>query len=750
MKIGFKTFDEDRTFIENKYHDTTKPFDGFRRYQYHGYEYDESTGLSDEELDTGLAKIADETKSEPRASIKSKLFEFVLDNTRIDANEHDYFACFYSWCRPIAKYTTALWGWNVWAGDTSNEDEATVTYFRKSGAAYTGLDYDHTVPDWDSLLTLGFDGILKRLAESYEKKQNDGTLTEKQEIFYRAAKREYEAIKRLLTRMAAYARGLGHEKAEITASSLECIRDGGAKTTFDALNMIYIYFMLSEHVDNYQVRSLGYGLDSTIEPYVKSDIASGRFSEEEISEFIAYFLMQFSAIGNYWGQPVYLGGTNLDGTSKVSDITRMILDVYDKIGIYNPKLQIKVNKNTPNDFLKKALEMIKGGNSSIVFINEEIIVRALMSGGTSYDAAVDSVISGCYEYKTKAGGVGISGSTFNALKFVELVFSQGYDERLGIQIGPRTKPIEEMTSFEEFYAAYREMHEAILDKTFELTRKKELTVHERNPAIMFSGTLPACARQLRDALDSAVNNGSGGSLNGLGSAVDALMGVYELVFEKKITTLTELRAALKANWVGYEKLRAMALSGKHKYGIGDPMADAYADAIHRFHAGLCKARKNSRGIPYGYELHSAREFINMGRDTGATPDGRLAGEETSKNASPTVGMDKKGVTALIKSATALDHALSNIGACLDVMLHPSAVMGDDGTDAFLAVLRTYMERGGASIHFNVFDAKILRDAQEHPEKYKNLQVRVCGWNVLWSNMEKSEQDAYIKRAESIV
>lgn len=123
--------------------------------------------------------------------------------------------------------------------------------------------------------------------------------------------------------------------------------------------------------------------------------------------------------------------------------------------------------------------------------------------------------------------------------------------------------------------------------------------------------------------------------------------------------------------------------------------------------------------------------------------------ETSKNASPTPGVDKNGVTALISSATTMDLSLSDSGACLDVMLHPSAVQGKDGLDVLYAVLYTYISKGGASIHFNIFNADILRDAQKHPEKYQNLQVRVCGWNVLWNNMNKHEQDAYIRRAENI-
>ena len=139
----------------------------------------------------------------------------------------------------------------------------------------------------------------------------------------------------------------------------------------------------------------------------------------------------------------------------------------------------------------------------------------------------------------------------------------------------------------------------------------------------------------------------------------------------------------------------------------------------------------------------------MGSRTEATPDGRFAGEETSKNASPAPGADKKGVTALIRSATAMDLSLCDSGACLDIMLHPSAVQGTDGLQALRGVLDTYMALGGASVHFNIFSSELLREAQKEPEKYRNLQVRVCGWNTRWVDMSESEQEAYIRRAESI-
>ena len=142
-------------------------------------------------------------------------------------------------------------------------------------------------------------------------------------------------------------------------------------------------------------------------------------------------------------------------------------------------------------------------------------------------------------------------------------------------------------------------------------------------------------------------------------------------------------------------------------------------------------------------------FVWQGEKTLASADGRCAGEELSKNASPSPGMDRNGATALINSATKLNPTLFPESFCLDIMLHPSAVEGNDGLTAMKALLDTYMKNNGMSMQINVFNSQVLRDAQENPDKYKNLQVRVCGWNVLWNNLSREEQDAYILRAENI-
>ena len=737
---------EDRNHIENKYHLADKPFDPYRRWSYHGYEYESSTGLSDSEMDEALSKYAEELFGQPRPIIKASLFAFVLDNTRIDVSEHDWFPGIWSWGRMTAKYTSDVWAGEVRAAFP--DESRRLSESAAAGADYGWLDFDYTVPDWDSLFSLGFKGILDRAAAARVRLSGQGLMTEKKNAFYDGIRIEYESIIRLFNRLADYAESKGTAKTAKIAASLRRLASGVPETSLDAMMMIYLYFILSESVDNYQVRSLGFGLDAALEPFRKKDISSGADTEEGIREKLACFLMQWSAIGNYWGQPFYLGGTNIDGSSKVCESSYLILDVYRELGIFNPKIQIKYGDSAPRDFIIKALEMIIAGSTSVVFCSEDHIVSSLMSLGATYEEAVDSLISGCYEYKVKNKSIGMGCLYPNLLKPVSLVFDNGFDTVSGRQIGPETGGIETFDTFGKFYQAYRTQLRFLLESDIEALDRTAIRVADVNPSLMYSATIPDCAGTLTDALDGGIGNTIDITAGGIGTAVDALMAVYELVYETRRVTLSELKAALDADWEGYEDLRGRALNCRHRYGNGDRLADSYAAAVMSFiGSDILAGRINSHGSKVILEAHSARAFIIHGEKTKATPDGRRKGDETSKNASPTPGSDRCGVTALIRSVTSLPIALCNNGLCLDVMLHRSAVKGPEGPSVLYALLESYRRGGGASIHFNIFDAGMLRDAQLHPDKYKTLQVRICGWNALWNTILKTEQDAYILRAE---
>lgn len=736
----------DRHYIENKYHRQDAPFDPYNRLAYHGYEYDPSTGMDDQQLHDGLENLYEETRAMDHALAKAKGFAFVLDHGRIDVSSHDYFFGFYNWARPLDK--TFIQKWNREVFDAMPEVQRIMEDYAQSGTAELWLDTEHVVPYWVDILELGFPGLLERTCR-YHKKHT--VLTDTQEAFFASIEIEYEAILRFLERLAAFADTHPSEKSELIAASLRSLKNGPPQNTYEALLLMYTYHVCGEYVDQYQVRSLGNGLDRSLYKFYKQDLDSGRFTRDEIKGFLAYFMLQYSAVGNYWGQPFYLCGTDFDETTDISQLTLDILDVYDSLDLYNPKIQIKIDYNTNPAITRRVLDMIRSGHSSFVFCCVPGIAKSLMSCyGATEEEARNCDISGCNEMHIRGKEACMISALPNAAKAIIYVFTNGVDTVTGKQIGLRTGDVSCFRDFDDFYQAFLMQFAHILDTILDTARAYEKYVSIINPSVLLSATIESSLEKAVDAYSFGVKYPTSSLLLcSFATTVDSILAVKELVFEKKLTTLMELRAALLKNWDGCEELRSAALNAEKKYGSGNPKADLYGAAFYRWFSTYVTGQKNSRGSVYKVGVPSTRHFITQGKQTEATPDGRKMGEECSKNVAPVIGMERGGVTAMMRSALSLQPWLFSEAYVLDVMLHPSAVSGEAGLNAMLGLLDMYMKNDGISIQFNVFSAQMLRDAQAHPEKYQNLQVRVSGWSVLWNNMSREEQDAYIKRAEGI-
>lgn len=742
-------FNADRKFIENKYHKTDEPFNPYERMKYHGYAYDNNTGLEDEEIKDGLSKLYEKTKDLPHPVAKAYAVKYVLENTKIDINEHDLFVGLWSVNRLANSVTLNKWNAEVFETILPKVKQK-MNDMNESGAVAIWPDFDHVVPDWDAILCLGFLGLKKRAEKYKELHKARGTLSPETEAFFDGIIIEYTAIIALVDRLYRLALTQNHDKAKKVAECLSHIRDGAPQNIYEAMQVIYIYFMVSECFDSYQVRSLGNGLDNTLYGFYKNDLKNGTYTKEEIKELFRYFLFQWSAIGNYWGQPFYMGGTNADGSTKYNELSYDILDVYDELGIYNPKIQVKINENTPDRLLFKVFDMIRRGKSCFALCCEPGMIKAVMGYGATYEEALNMDIRGCYETGVRANEVSSATGYVNALKSVEYVFSNGFDSRIGKHFGLKTGELKDLKTFEDFYSAVLKQWENLIEMTIDVSKQYEKYLSFINPSNIYSATIEGALKKGADAYQSGVKFNNSALLNcGFASLVDAIMAVKEFVYDKKDVTLETLSAALAADWKGFEDLHTKVVKSLRKYGNDDAETDRYTEAMSAYFASKVNNRPNARGGVYKAIMHTAMEFVREGEKTGATPDGRYAGDEISKNGSPSVGMDREGVTALIKSALKARPYTYCESFCLDVMLHPTAVSGDEGLEIMKSLLFMYMKNGGQTVQFNVFNTETLRDAQKRPEKYQNLQVRVCGWNVLWNNLSEKEQNAYITRAENI-
>ncbi len=745
-----KEFYADLPIIMNKYHRLDQPYNSFNRMAYHGWEYDSATGLDDDGILEKVAETCRENERLPRPVIKALAFACVLDNTRIETSEHDWYIGLYGWGRLIQRDTRDKWNAELFEHilpETADE----MSLLSRSGTVTIWPDYDHTVPDWHAAFELGFPGLLERANNYHCLHKEQGQLTDEENAFFQGIEITYRAILGFIKRLKDRAESVPHRKSAGIAACLEGLLAGGPKDTYQALQFIYLYFMLSESVDGYQVRSLASGLDTALDPFIQADLAARRYTENEINDFIAYFLVQFASIDNYWGQPMYLGGSDANGNPLVNETTYRILDIYDSLSLFNPKIQLKISHNTPDKLLDKTLDMIRRGHNSIVFMCEPGIVRAMMSMGVPYSQAVTCDIKGCYEYSVRGLEVS-SGQVFvNLAKLVSFVLHNGKDPVTGEQIGLKTGELSSLAEFDDFWLAYLKQVEAMLECSMSINDTFEPYLTHVNPSNMFSATIESALIKKQDAYQTGSKyNNSVVLFTGFASAIDALMAIRHFIYETKQISLADLKTILDNNWQGNEKLRMLMQGHPAKFGNNHRDADLYAHVLSERLTNQVNNRQNARGGFYKAAMHSARQYLDQGKVTEATADGRKAGEELSKNSSAVMGMDRNGVTSLIKSALALQPSRFTEDFGFDVMLHESATQGNDGLRAMRSLVKSYMDANGVSIQFNVFNAEKLRDAQKNPDNYRNLQVRVCGWNVLWNTMTADEQEAFIARAEAIM
>lgn len=376
-------------------------------------------------------------------------------------------------------------------------------------------------------------------------------------------------------------------------------------------------------------------------------------------------------------------------------------------------------------------------------------MRSLTAVGIEEKDAYNYVPIGCYEPAVWGVEMGCTGNGgINLAKAVEFAFTDGADLRSGHQVSIRTGRI---TNYEEFYAAAKKHIAFMCERCLGYITKIEGYYGEIYPDPLLSAQYDRSVETGVDLYEGGAKyNNSSLSAYSIATLVDSIAAVKRLVFDEGRVTFDELFDILKADWQDHEKLRLYARSIPEKYGNNEPVTDEITVELSHYIASLINGKPNGRGGVFKASLFSIDHGFALGKKTMATPDGRRAGESNSKNLCATPAMDKKGITALINSVTKIDQTEFPNGVVLDVVLHPSAVSGEDGLEAFLGILKTYFVMGGMALHGNVFDVNTLRAAQNEPEKYKTLQVRVCGWNAYFVNLSKDEQDAFILQAENAV
>lgn len=718
-----KWFDKNNTRLRNQFDDI---------------KWLEDSGVCEKEIAEIVANVTENKEGLSKAMTKAKTFKVIAEKARICIDQEDIFQDKLYNGRLIAAQRD---GWI---------EEVTEKYLREEeddcrkgwsiyGSFRGECDLGHTSPNSELLLKVGAVGLIARLKAAAAREG----ISEKQTDFYNACIITLEAFLTYMKRLACAVKPYN----EKNSTALENIAGNAPANIYEAMQLLITYFFFHEYVGGTRVRTLG-RLDVLLQPFYENDIKNGTFTKEEIKEMIKFFLNKFWAAKVPFDLPVCLGGINSDGEEVTSEVSYLIVEVYNEMDIYSPKIHIRVSDKTPESFIKLVLSCIRGGNSSFVFVNDAVGIKSLMSVGIEEKDAMNYVPIGCYEPAVWGVEIGCTGNGgINLAKAVELVVTNGIDLKTGDVCGVKTGKI---NSYEEFMDAIKKQLSYLSEKMMNFVINIEKHYDEMNPDPMLSSMYDYSVMQGKDVFEGGAKyNNSSIYYWCIATLVDSISAVKKIVFEDKDVTFDEFCEILKNNWEGHEELRYKAKKLCEKYGNNTPLANSIAVEISDFVASISKNKPNGRGGVFKPALFSIDHYVHLGKKVMATPDGRLSGEILSKNLCATVGMDKNGITALINSVTEMDLSKFPTGSVLDVMMHPSAVQGKDGLEAFYTILLAYFNKGGFAMHGNVFNVENLKEAQKNPEKYKNLQVRVCGWNAYFVNLSKEEQDAFIKQAENL-
>jgi formate C-acetyltransferase len=502
-------------------------------------------------------------------------------------------------------------------------------------------------------------------------------------------------------------------------------------------------------------------LDQHLYPFYRRGLDSGLLTREQAQELLECFWVKFNnqpappkvgvtaaESGTYTDfANINNGGLRPDGSDGVNDLTYLILDVIDEMRLLQPSSNIQVSRKSPDRFLKRACEIIRKGWGQPSIFNADAVVEELLRQGKAIEDARAGGTSGCVETGAFGKEAYILTGYFNLPKVFEIALHNGLDPRTGRRVGAESGDPTMWRSFEDAFEAFKTQLAHFVRIKVRGNNVIERLYATRMPAPFLSVITDDCIAKGMDY------NAGGARYNttymmgvGIGTTTDSLSAVKHHVFDQGHVTMAALVDALRRDFDGCEPLRQTLWNRTPRYGNDDPQADAILERVFDAVFEAIDGRPNTRGGEYHVNYLSTTCHVYFGSVTGATPDGRRAFAPVSDGISPAQGADRRGPTAVIKSASRMDHARCG-GTLLNQKFTPSLLQGEGGIAHLAQYVRSYFALGGHHIQFNVVTADTLRAAQAHPEKYRDLIVRVAGYSDYFCDLTKPLQDEIISRTE---
>ncbi|MCX6844850.1 MAG: formate acetyltransferase [candidate division WOR-3 bacterium] len=622
------------------------------------------------------------------------------------------------------------------------------------------------VLDFETALAQGFNGIIRRLQEKIRDAEVTDYRSAEKVFFWRAGIRVLEATMRWAANYGRRARELAAaepdpaRRQELLQIAERCTRvPGDPPRDFREALQAFWFVYLAGHIEGSQ---LGYSpgrFDRYMYPYYQRDRTAGRATDAEVLEllealrvkmteieYVASFSWEGLGSGNLY-QNLILGGTDEHGRPADNELSRLVLQAAINCQTTQPTLSIWYDDTLSEEFLLKGVECVKTGCGFPAWFNLKVYLQhELQKSGLPLGTIRKyAAMGGCTEPTLEGMSYGIVQAGFiNHMKLFELALNGGVDPRTGIRFDASPVP----GNYAELVEAYL-FHLERAIRNWQRYWNYAMAAHRLTCNLIYSSVLVRDCVERGLSLDDggAVCNGTPTTLStGLVNVANALSTVKQLVDDDRVCTLDELRAACRANWEGHDDLRRRALAAP-KWGNNDDRVDGIYQQLFETYCDYVSRQANYLGQPYDPSMLAISTHTPFGKACLATPDGRYAGESLCDGVtSPQPGTDTHGPLSVLLSAGKVDHTRIR-GGLHNLKLHPSALRGIEGARKLLALIRTYFEYPGFQLQFNVVDTAMLRDAQAHPQNYRDLIVRVAGFSAFFVELSRSIQDQIIARTE---
>ncbi len=627
----------------------------------------------------------------------------------------------------------------------------------------------HISPDYELVLGKGLNYIKKQVDDELGKLNLAEMKDFNKYQFLNAVKITLEAATGFARRYAELAASLAEKekdtqrKAELLKIAEMCrwVPDNPARNFYEALQSVWFTHIVL------MMEGWGPGInfgraDQYLYPFYKKDVEEGRLTREEARELIALLYIKMNGsvtpqgseiVKTFAGHPIWanvtLGGLTKDGRDAVNELSYLFLDAEEDVRLTAEDLVIRIHKNTPDAFLMKACEVAKLLRGKLKFLSDETTIQQLLTDGKPIEFARDYIIAGCNTPTVPGRSQDIAGQMFNLPLMLELALNNGVSRITGRLIGTRTGDPRKFKSYGEVWQAYKKQVEALLPVLVLFRNADRKLFAEYCPTPFQSSLFHGC-------IEKGIDITNGGtypymthylSLTGASNVGDSLAAIKKSVFEDKKLTLDRLIDALDRNFEGEEEMLHILRSAP-KFGNDDDYVDSIVNDVVVHCSADAAKYKGIAGSKTNVAAIAVTGNVPMGFIVGALPDGRRAGEPLSEGGiSPYQGRNVSGPTATMRSVAKLDHMKLTGGSVLNMRFNPEVLKDDGKMRKFASLIRTFCETGGALVQFNIVDTETLRDARQHPEKYRDLLVRVATYSAYFVELGPELQEDIIARME---